>query len=148
MFLREEDEDEMSQLRRSHPSFQLHHQPKPEIKIEDGTPEKLQVEVVEAEIASDSDEGEPEEEGNENAETIANIVLNTLLMEVLRDFSQSLKIAELFKAFSLSLKPKIRKFEGTKKKKGFPTSKAEIELFLEGLVKYLGKEEPHIFRNL
>lgn len=58
MFLREEEDEEnedMSQLRRSHPSFQLHHQPKSEIKIEDGTPEKLQVEVVEAEIASDSD---------------------------------------------------------------------------------------------
>lgn len=92
MFLREEEEDEenedMSQLRRSHPSFQLHHQPKPEIKIEDGTPEKLHVEVVEAEIASDSDEGEPEE-GNQNVETIANIVLNTLLMEVLKDISLS-----------------------------------------------------------
>lgn len=85
----EDDEEDMSQLRRSHPSFQLHHQPKPEIKIEDGTPEKLQVEVVEAEIASDSDEGEPEEEGSQNVETIANIVLNTLLMEVLRDIARS-----------------------------------------------------------
>jgi hypothetical protein len=59
IFLRDEEEDEygeeMAQLRRSHPAYQLHHTLQEEIKIEDGTPEKMQVEVVEAEIASDSD---------------------------------------------------------------------------------------------
>jgi hypothetical protein len=68
------------------------------------------------------------------------MVLNTIILEALKDIAKSERLSESFKSFSLSLKPKIRKFEGNKKKKGFPTSKAEIELFLEGLMKYLNKE--------
>lgn len=60
-------------------------------------------------------------------------------MEVLRDIARSDRVAEAFKTYSLSLKSTVpRKTEG-KKKKGFPTSKAEIELFLEGLLRYLAK---------
>jgi hypothetical protein len=52
----------MTQLKRSQPSLQLH-QPliRDEIKIEDGTPEKPSVEIIEGEILSDSDEIDEED---------------------------------------------------------------------------------------
>jgi hypothetical protein len=69
----------MTQLKRSQPSLQLH-QPliRDEIKIEDGTPEKPSVEIIEGELLSDSDE--IDEEDNEKGEACATMILNSLLL--------------------------------------------------------------------
>jgi len=52
--------------------------------------------------------------------------MNTLIMELLREIATSDIITLAFKEYSLSLRPRVRKADNTKKKKGFPTSKAEI----------------------
>jgi len=46
------------------------------------------------------------------------------------------------------MKPRVRKVETTKKKKGFPTDKKEIDHFLDSIIAYLLREEPRIFKNL
>lgn len=92
---------------------------------------------MEGEIASSSSEAVSEE--GEKSETVAAILMNNLVVEVLKEIAGSDKLSTAFKTYSLSLRPKVRKSDG-RKKKGFPTTKAEIEHFLEGLIKYLEKE--------
>lgn len=64
-------------------------------------------------------------EEDEKSETVAAILMNNLVVEVLKEIASRDKLSAAFKSYSLSLKPKVRKAEG-KKKKGFPTTKAEI----------------------
>jgi hypothetical protein len=45
---------------------------------------------------------------------------------VLKEIARSDGLSATFKSYSLSLKPRVRKAEGGRKKKGFPTNKGEI----------------------
>ena len=144
----EEDSEEEGpcELTRSGGEGVHHRSVRDEIRIEESPPqpERLTVEELEEEIASSSDGEE-----SSRVDAIAELLLSGLLVEVLKDIALSPQVTSGFKAYSLSLRPRVRKVEGPKKKKkGFPTSKAEIELFLDGLVKYLHKEEPGVFMNL
>lgn len=55
---------------------------------------------------------------------ISTIALNNMIMEILKEIAVSDKLSTSFKEYSLKIKPRVRKAEGGKKKKGFPTSKA------------------------
>lgn len=83
----------------------------------------MQIQVVEAEIDSDSQSELLTEEDNERGEAVSSLIFNTLLLQVLKDIATTNKMANSFKTYSLSLKPKVRKSEGGKRKKGFPTTK-------------------------
>lgn len=49
-------------------------------------------------------------------------MLNNLILELLKEIASSDKLTDTFKGYSLSLRPRVKRVEG-KKKKGFPTSK-------------------------
>lgn len=70
-------------------------------------------------------------------------------MEVLHDVARSKLLTAAIKQFYNHSKPKVRRTsEGQKKKKGFPTDKKEIDLFLHNFTSFLVKEEFGILKNL
>ena len=83
----------------------------------------MKVQVVEEVLQSDSEEAVSEGQ-NEKLETVSTIIMNNLVMDLLKEIACSDSMTQAFKNFTLASKPRVRRAETTKKKKGFPTSKA------------------------
>ena len=84
----------------------------------------------------------------QKAEQLANNILSSLAIELLRQFTSSERLIASIKQYSESVKLKVRKADGVRRKRGFLTDKREVQLFLQNIINYIINEEFSSLKNL